>query len=115
MGGGGAEAADGSELVASDVQQVNVDGSGEQWERVTDEFDVRAAGADWIESASGWNVWVAVMEFVREDPLEHELRRRSLRRCWQSTVSSRPGKWTRRCGSSPGLPRARPWSVLRRR
>jgi hypothetical protein len=58
------------------MRQVQVDGSDESWERVTDEFDVRWVGAERIDLAGGWNVTVAVMEFVREDPLEAELRRR---------------------------------------
>jgi hypothetical protein len=62
--------------VAGDVRQVQVDGSEESWERVTDEFDVHWVGADWVGFSGGWNVTVAVMEFVREDPLEAELRRR---------------------------------------
>jgi hypothetical protein len=49
--------------------------------RVTGEPDVRGVGADRIgfvlgQWHGGWNVTVAVMEFVREDPLESELRRR---------------------------------------
>jgi hypothetical protein len=62
--------------VAVDVRQIQVDGSDESWERVTDEFDVRWVGAGWIGLSGGWNVTVAVMEFVREEPLEGELRRR---------------------------------------
>ena len=59
-----------------DVRQVVADGADEAWERVTGEPDVRGVGADRIDFAGGWNVTVAVMEFVREDPLESELRRR---------------------------------------
>jgi hypothetical protein len=59
-----------------EVRQVAVDGTDEAWERVTGEPDVRGVEAARIDFAGGWNVTVAVMEFVREDPLESELRRR---------------------------------------
>ena len=59
-----------------EVRQVVADGVDEAWERVTGEPDVRGVGAGRIDFAGGWNVTVAVMEFVREDPLESELRRR---------------------------------------
>jgi hypothetical protein len=59
-----------------DVRQVVVDGVDEAWDRVTGEPDVRGVEAPQIDFAGGWNVTVAVMEFVREDPLESELRRR---------------------------------------
>ena len=59
-----------------EVLQVAVDGTDEAWERVTGEPDVRGVEAGRIDFADGWNVTVAVMEFVREDPLESELRRR---------------------------------------
>lgn len=59
-----------------EVLQVAVDGTDEVWERVTGEPDVRGVEAGRIDFAGGWNVTVAVMEFVREDPLESELRRR---------------------------------------
>ena len=78
--------------MAGDVRQVQVDGSDESWERVTDEVDVRWVGADRIDFAGGWNVTVAVMEFVREDPLESELRRRiaaALRQKSWTTSSAR--------------------------
>jgi hypothetical protein len=58
-----------------DVRQVVADGD-EAWERVTGEPQVRGVEAVRIDFAGGWNVTVAVMEFVREDPLESELRRR---------------------------------------
>jgi hypothetical protein len=59
-----------------EVRQVAVDGTDEAWERMTGEPDVRGVDAVRIDFAGGWNVTVAVMEFVREDPLESELRRR---------------------------------------
>jgi hypothetical protein len=62
-----------------EVRQVVADGAGEAWERVTGEPDVRGVDAARIDFAGGWNVTVAVMEFVREDPLESELRRRAAR------------------------------------
>src|SRR5271165_2215851 len=66
----------GSGLVIDDVRQVQTEGADESWERETSEPDVRGVGADRIDFAGGWNVTVAVMEFVQEDPLESELRRR---------------------------------------
>ena len=59
-----------------EVLQVAVDRTDEAWERVTGEPDVRGVEAGRIDFADGWNVTVAVMEFVQEDPLESELRRR---------------------------------------
>jgi hypothetical protein len=54
------------------------DDSDEAWERdiEVDDGEVRWAGATRIDSVGGWNVHVAVMEFVREEPLEGMLRRR---------------------------------------
>jgi hypothetical protein len=72
----GAEAA-GSEPVIDDVRQVPVDTADEAWERVTDDWDARGVEAARFDFTGGWNVTVAVMEFVREEPLERELRRRS--------------------------------------
>ena len=59
-----------------EVRQVVADDADEAWERVTGEPDVRGVEAGRFDFAGGWNVTVAVMEFVREDPLEGELRRR---------------------------------------
>ena len=59
-----------------DVRQVVADDADEAWERVTGEPRVRGVEAVRIDFAGGWNITVAVMEFVREDPLESELRRR---------------------------------------
>jgi hypothetical protein len=56
-----------------EVRQVVADGVDEAWEWVTGEPDVRGVEAGRIDFAGGWNVTVAVMEFVREDPLESEL------------------------------------------
>lgn len=65
--------------MAGDVRRVqadDADDADESWERVTDEPDVRGVAADLIGFAGGWNVTVAVLEFVREGALESELRRR---------------------------------------
>ena len=62
-----------------DVRRVQVDDADEAWEREIDDEDdgeVRFVEAARIDFAGGWNVHVAVMEFVREEPLEGELRRR---------------------------------------
>lgn len=59
-----------------EVRRVVADEVDEAWERVTGEPYVRGVEAGRIDFAGGWNVTVAVMEFVREDPLESELRRR---------------------------------------
>jgi hypothetical protein len=49
-----------------------------EWRRVTDDPDVFGVSAspDDGNVADGWHVWVNAMEFVREEPLEGELRRR---------------------------------------
>jgi hypothetical protein len=43
---------------------------------VTADPDARGVEAARFDRIEGWNVTVAVMEFVREEPLEGELRRR---------------------------------------
>ena len=48
----------------------------ESWLRETSEPDLRAVEANRIDEIGGWQVTVAVMEFVRSDPLEAELRQR---------------------------------------
>ena len=52
------------------------DGCEESWERPTDEPDIRWVGAHQITLGEQpyWDVVVAVAEFLREDPLEGELR-----------------------------------------
>jgi hypothetical protein len=50
--------------------------AGEAWERVTDDPDVRGVDAVRVDEAGGWQVGVSVMEFIRQDPLESELRQR---------------------------------------
>jgi hypothetical protein len=48
----------------------------ESWERLTDDPDIRGVGASMITVGEQpyWSVGVAVAEFLREDPLETELR-----------------------------------------
>jgi hypothetical protein len=50
----------------------------EGWERVTDEPDIRGISASMITLGEQpyWSVGVAVAEFVRDSPLEIDLRRR---------------------------------------
>jgi len=50
---------------------------GEGWERVTDQPDLRGVSASMIRlgEQSCWSVAAAVAEFVRDDPLEADLRR----------------------------------------
>jgi hypothetical protein len=48
----------------------------EEWVRKTDEPDVRAVSASKAREGQWWHVEVWVMEFIRTDPLESELRRR---------------------------------------
>jgi hypothetical protein len=48
----------------------------EEWLRETDEPDLRAVSACKIDRIGGWQVSVWVMEFIRSDPLESELRQR---------------------------------------
>jgi hypothetical protein len=73
--------------VIGEVRRVRVDDSDEAWERdiEVDDGEARWVGATRIRarellggghSPAGWNVTVAAMEFVREEPLEGELRRR---------------------------------------
>lgn len=52
------------------------EGCEEIWERQTDDHDIRWVGAQKITLGEFpyWSVGVAVAEFLREDPLESELR-----------------------------------------
>jgi len=63
-------------LVIGGVRRVPDDDSGEAWERdiEVDDGEVRWVEANRVGFAGGWNVSVAVMEFVREEPLEGVLR-----------------------------------------
>jgi hypothetical protein len=62
--------------VSDDVQQAFFSGADEAWERPTDEPDVRGIEAVRIDEIGGWQVTVGAMEFVRDDPLEADMRRR---------------------------------------
>jgi hypothetical protein len=44
----------------------------EEWERSTEEFQLKAVGA-WLLEGDSWRVWLAMAEFVRRDPLETEM------------------------------------------
>lgn len=50
----------------------------EEWERETDDPDVLGVGAiKWVDDDEWpWQVTISAMEFVREEPLEGELRQR---------------------------------------
>jgi hypothetical protein len=68
--------------VIGDVRRVLYDDSGEDgadeaWERdiEVDDGEVRYVQAAHIDFEDGWHVTVPLMEFVREGPLEGELRR----------------------------------------
>ena len=52
------------------------EGCAESWERLTDDPDIRGVDASMITLGEQpyWSVGVAVAEFLREDPLEAELR-----------------------------------------
>lgn len=62
--------------MSNDVQRVFRPDADEAWERLTDDPEVRGVGSTRIDEIGGWQVTVWVMEFVREDPLETELRQR---------------------------------------
>jgi hypothetical protein len=62
--------------VSNEVQQVFPPDADEAWERLTDDPEVRGVATARIDEIGGWQVTVWVMEFVREDPLETELRQR---------------------------------------
>lgn len=98
-----------------DVRQVAVDGTDEAWERVTGEPDVRGVEAGRIDFAGGWNVTVAVMEFVREDPLESELRRRIAAALRSVGGVETAGEMDREVWFVTGTPPAMPWSGLRQK
>jgi hypothetical protein len=48
----------------------------EAWERITDDRDFLGVNATRSADTSRWQVTIAVAEFVREEPLESELRQR---------------------------------------
>lgn len=62
--------------MTDEIRQFLVDDADEGWERLVGDPDVRGVEAVRVDHMGGWQVTVAVMEFVREDPLESELRRR---------------------------------------
>lgn len=62
--------------MSDDIRQAFFPGADEAWERVTDDPDVRGIEAVRIDEIGGWQVTVAAMEFVRDDPLETQMRLR---------------------------------------
>jgi hypothetical protein len=64
--------------MSDDIRQVPADeiDADEVWERLTDEPDIRGVEAARIDEIGGWQVTVGIAEFLREDPLETELRQR---------------------------------------
>jgi len=65
--------------VIGDVRQVQTEDGDELWEReIDDEDDGEVRFVEALRAPSGreWNVVAPVMEFVREEPLVGELRRR---------------------------------------
>lgn len=62
--------------VKDDVQQLKPLDSAiaEEWARKTGEPDLRAVSASKLRQGPWWSVGVAVMELIRTDPLESELR-----------------------------------------
>lgn len=62
--------------MSDEIRQVLPTGDGEARERLTDDPDVRGVEVVRAGEAGGWQVTVWVMEFLREDPLETEVRRR---------------------------------------
>jgi len=61
--------------MCEDVQQrvpLVDDENVEEWERLSNEFEVRGVEA-YLPAGDGWRVVVAVAEFIRDDPLESEL------------------------------------------
>jgi hypothetical protein len=64
--------------MTSEFQHKPPDGSGvERWQRLTDDPDIRGVEVTRSQTAGSWqwSLTVAVMEFIREDPLESEIRR----------------------------------------
>jgi hypothetical protein len=48
----------------------------EAWERLTDEPEIRGVDAAWVEAIGGWQVSAWVLEVIRGEPIEAELRLR---------------------------------------
>jgi hypothetical protein len=59
-----------------EIRRTNIGTSEESWERVTDDPDLKGIDARKGSGESWWLVFVAVAEFIREEPLESELRQR---------------------------------------
>jgi hypothetical protein len=66
--------------VADEIRQIptaELDGEADEaWERLTDDSDFLGVEATKLAGMPRWHVFVAVAEFLGEDPLESELRRR---------------------------------------
>jgi hypothetical protein len=64
--------------VIGDVRRIQLYGTDEAWERVfeADHGEVHGVKAYRVDVEGGWSVTVEVMELIREEPLEGELRRR---------------------------------------
>jgi hypothetical protein len=61
---------------ADGIERQQPAGADEAWERLAGDPGARDVEVSPVEEAGGWQVFVAAMEFVREAPLESELRRR---------------------------------------
>lgn len=63
--------------MSDDIQQVQPADTelAEEWVRETDEPGLRAVSACKFRDGQWWRVSIWVMEFIRSDPLESELRR----------------------------------------
>jgi hypothetical protein len=62
--------------MADEIRRTSIGDAEEAWERVTDDPDLKGIDARQGSGESWWLVFVAVAEFLREEPLEGELRRR---------------------------------------
>lgn len=57
-----------------DIQRIE-DDEGVEWVRVVEDEDLRGVGAHTLgEGPWKWQIFVSVAEFLREDPLESEMR-----------------------------------------
>lgn len=60
---------------AQDGEAVRVEAEAEAWERAVDDPDLRGVDVQRMDHPDWtWEVFVSVAEFLREGPLEHELR-----------------------------------------
>lgn len=62
--------------MSDDVRQVSPAGAEEAWERLTGDPDVRGIETARVDEIGVWQVTVSAMEFVRDGPLETDMRRR---------------------------------------